>query len=61
MMLVMCGPMIFKRNRQGARQTDQSAELKPESNEVAELREEVALLKAKLAIEEQERESEPRS
>jgi hypothetical protein len=53
MILFMWGPMMFRKNQ------DQPASDKPdgrpahESQEIAELREEVAVLKAKLALQEE--------
>lgn len=54
MMLVMCGPMLFKKNTRQAAATDDNPDTTAEWKQLAELREEVALLKAKLALKEED-------
>jgi hypothetical protein len=49
MMLVMCGPMMLKRNRSRSSAVEYPTSF---SKDVAELRDEVSSLKAKLALQE---------
>ncbi|MGH2375565.1 MAG: hypothetical protein ACRD1T_04835 [Acidimicrobiia bacterium] len=48
MMLFICVPMMLRRNNNASCADDQTTT--PSSNEIAELREEVSLLKAQLAL-----------
>lgn len=48
MVLFMCGPMMFRRNKNTSSADDQASTAS--SNEIAELREEVSLLKAQIAL-----------
>lgn len=50
MMLVMCGPMMLKRNK--GRSSAVEDDPTPVSKEIAELRDEISSLKAKLALQE---------
>ncbi|MGI8426735.1 MAG: hypothetical protein ACR2M4_09120 [Actinomycetota bacterium] len=48
MVLFMCGPMMFRRNKHSLSAEEQATT--SSSNEIAELREEVSLLKAQIAL-----------
>jgi hypothetical protein len=59
MMLIVCGPMIFRRNK-GDASVHNSTQSTSSSQEIAQLREEVAVLKAQITLKEQS-DSEPNS
>lgn len=50
MMLVMCGPMMLKMNKGRSSAADENSP--PVSKDIAELRDKVSALKAKLALQE---------
>jgi cell division protein FtsB len=49
MMLIVCGPMMFRRNKGAANGYDQQPEAAAHTDEVAQLREEVAMLRAQIS------------